>query len=549
MFGFFKKKEDTKPAYSPVENNTEENNIKDFSEKTKETLENVGDKTQETFDNAKEEISDLKDNLLDSDKNNDDNVPSDYSEPEYEETNNVEHLEDLNDHNNDNETLHEEDSIVLNDGKDIEEPVQDLDTPVRTQDDLDEEQDNDLELLIGEEDVETADKETEDPDIETQDNLQVQETRNIELDPETDKDIEENTEDESLEKLTDFDSSRIFDENAEIVDDENELTDFDPESDLEDFFNENTEKETTGKEELPVVDEYVSEELEETYEYPNEDNEELNEDDHEGENEVIDESVEETDELENDSVEPIEEELNIVETEEKEDIIDNNEPLSLESNNVLVEDIEPNDTEVSTEESFPEIDEKVIEDDTSDKNIKFLHDEESLVDNENTPISYTINEEALNSEVNNNDKSTPIIVMNGTPDDIKNGISSYVEDYPVYLVDITENGSGYSYIPDNANKSYIEINEDDKYSPLDTFNVIKDKTNETGRSFIIFAGADRAADKLVEGFADSPVGLNVIAQQVNSLVEEAYKNNITIIITGETVNDNFSKLLNKIFYK
>ena len=549
MFGFFKKKEDTKPAYSPVENNTEENNIKDFSEKTKETLENVGDKTQETFDNAKEEISDLKDNLLDSDKNNDDNVPSDYSEPEYEETNNVVHLEDLNDHNNDNETLHEEDSIILNDGKDIEEPVQDLDTPVRTQDDLDEEQDNDLELLIGEEDVETADKETEDPDIETQDNLQVQETRNIELDPETDKDIEENTEDESLEKLTDFDSSRIFDENAEIVDDENELTDFDPESDLEDFFNENTEKETTGKEELPVVDEYVSEELEETYEYPNEDNEELNEDDHEGENEVIDESVEETDELENDSVEPIEEELNIVETEEKEDIIDNNEPLSLESNNVLVEDIEPNDTEVSTEESFPEIDEKVIEDDTSDKNIKFLHDEESLVDNENTPISYTINEEALNSEVNNNDKSTPIIVMNGTPDDIKNGISSYVEDYPVYLVDITENGSGYSYIPDNANKSYIEINEDDKYSPLDTFNVIKDKTNETGRSFIIFAGADRAADKLVEGFADSPVGLNVIAQQVNSLVEEAYKNNITIIITGETVNDNFSKLLNKIFYK
>ena len=61
MFGFFKKKEDNKPAYSPVENNTEENNIKDFSEKTKETLENVGDKTQETFDNAKEEISDLKD--------------------------------------------------------------------------------------------------------------------------------------------------------------------------------------------------------------------------------------------------------------------------------------------------------------------------------------------------------------------------------------------------------------------------------------------------------------------------------------------------------
>lgn len=549
MFGFFKKKEDTKPAYSPVENNTEENNIKDFSEKTKETLEDVGDKTQETFDNAKEEISDLKDNLLDSDKNNDDNVPSDYSEPEYEETNNVEHLEDLNDHNNDNETLQEEDSIVLNDEKDIEEPVQDLDTPVETQDDLDEEQDNDLELLIGEEDVETTDKETEDPDIETQDNLQVQETGNIGLVPETDKDIEENPEDESLEKLTDFDSSNIFDENAEIVDDENELTDFDPESDLEDFFNENTEKENTCEEELPVVDEYVSEELEETYEYPNEDNEELNEDEQEGENEVIDESVEETDELENDSVEPIEEELNIVETEEKEDIVDNNEPLSFESNNVLVEDIEPNDTEVSTEESFPEIDEKVIEDNTGDKNIKFLSNEDSFDENENTPISYTINEEALNSEVNNNDKSTPIIVMNGTPDDIKNGISSYVEDYPVYLVDITENGSGYSYIPDNANKSYIEINEDDKYSPLDTFNIIKDKTNETGRSFIIFAGADRAADKLVEGFADSPVGLNVIAQQVNSLVEEAYKNNITIIITGETVNDNFSKLLNKIFYK
>ena len=32
MFGFFKKKEDNKPAYSPVENNTGENTTKDFSE-------------------------------------------------------------------------------------------------------------------------------------------------------------------------------------------------------------------------------------------------------------------------------------------------------------------------------------------------------------------------------------------------------------------------------------------------------------------------------------------------------------------------------------
>lgn len=561
MFGFFKKKEDNKPAYSPVENNTGENTTKDFSDKAQETLndikdnvsnnetvENISDKAQETFNNTKEELSDFKDNILnnnDQEESNSDNVPSSYSPQEEDNTD----TEELND-SNDLDSLNEEENVenlVEESQKQDQEPFESSQEP-ETDDNEKDPDDNDLEIL--EENEETYSLEPEDSNSDNIDNVEIQQSEHTEIVPVEDESIENtnNDSDEGEESLTDFDSSNIFD-NEENINEEDNITDFDPESDLDDFFNDNSEEqEETNDKELPVVEEYTTDELEESYEEPTTNQDvELEELGLNDNNEIIETPKDDT-------IEPIVEDSNIVETEEKEDIIDDDIPLSFESNSVLVENVEPHDTETSTEESVPEINEQVVENEEKieypqDENDIQNESEDSFVENENTPINYTINEEALNSNSNNSDKSSPIIVMNGEPEDIKNGISSYIEDYPVYLVDITENGSGYSYIPENANKSYIEINEDDKYSPLDTFNIIKDKTNETGRSFIVFAGADRAADKLVEGFADSPVGLNVISQQVKSLVDEAYDNNITIIITGEKVNDNFSKLLNKIFYQ
>lgn len=592
MFELFRNRKEEKNNNIKEENNVSSSTLSTSNNNDNDNAEELLVQLKGNIDNVKEEAQGMFSSLH-SDKRDEENTEQDKEQEE----NALTHPSEVLNNSRSDDVDNQEDTILeLKD--ELSEPVDTL-----TEESVEELPEEQLEMEENSEiELPEENSSLEETEENVEDNLHDNPQENlVEEKPVFNKESKVNNdgfelslEENNFEELAEFDFNEDKDEsenNNTSSDDYNDLlnsvhtVDFDEEENKEEPVVNLVEEKN---DELTLVDESDEGDLPVTEEMPEENVGYL----------VLDEESNEiSDSQENDSENseelPIEndEEIRVVEPTAEGGELADDEVLTVDIKDPIEESVELSENKLIEEQSLEELfkddneEEFLHEDETNEEpefegtndkeELEFMdnlpdssaseinaeddHDEfdsiEITEDSEQTLLPVVI-EQANKDMVLNSDKQelyeeddnfTSLIVMNGTPEDVREGMEVYIGAHPVYLIDITENGSGYNFIPDSAHRGYVQVPEvEAEYSPLDTFTMIKNNDEPTGRSFIVLAGADRAAEALSTRFKETPIGMDLIAEKVKAIIKDAQESNITIIIVGEKVNDSFASLMDKI---
>lgn len=131
----------------------------------------------------------------------------------------------------------------------------------------------------------------------------------------------------------------------------------------------------------------------------------------------------------------------------------------------------------------------------------------------------------------------PVVVLaSENIDDVRSSINAYVGDSPAYLIDLTEDRSGYDTLPDNISRSFISITGDEEeFSAVDVAHLVSQRSEGGDRPFIIITGADEITDKVESMLPENPVAMGIINERVREVVSQAKDNGVTILIAARRI--------------
>ena len=143
---------------------------------------------------------------------------------------------------------------------------------------------------------------------------------------------------------------------------------------------------------------------------------------------------------------------------------------------------------------------------------------------------------------------TLIVLINDNDQATKTILTRYIGDSRVFLVDLSEEKTGYKIVPDQAERSYAPLPGSESEYTYDAFDIINlIKAGEKDRkSFIVLAGVDSIIDRMYDNFQDNQLAFKMIFERINKYLKQAYKSGVTIVVTAHNSNDNIADFLEKI---